>query len=239
MSLSDYASWSRTFGVKHGQDLMTAGEPETVFEIYKTWMYIREPKDPHNVLITLHHGDINFRNVSVYSKKADSQDAFFVYCSDSKSEAKMLGIGCYGDGFLGINEKTTQEFLSWAYSLSKYSSDKKWIDEALDIPMFQETRMGPPRRGYQCLYDYNFQLMARAYELFCFWRRDGDSFTCKVYDLMQKADKDNIRCLALAFPVEHEILQLWRLASSEDSFHKAMKEVLTPGTLRKEEEAKL
>jgi hypothetical protein len=59
----------------------------------------------------------------------------------------------------------------------------------------------------------------KAVELLYYWQRmGGDSFTCKLYSLIAKADASNKVRLAAAFPVEFETYCEWHRSPSEDEF---------------------
>lgn len=57
-----------------------------------------------------------------------------------------------------------------------------------------------------------------------YWRNGGDSFACKLYELMCKADIENITRLRKSFPVHHAAWTMWQHATNEDEFLEEIKE---------------
>ena len=53
-----------------------------------------------------------------------------------------------------------------------------------------------------------------------YWRHGGDSFTCQLFSLIQKADPSNRVKLRRAFPEEVEAWSQWYNSSSEEEFFK-------------------
>jgi hypothetical protein len=61
-----------------------------------------------------------------------------------------------------------------------------------------------------------------AFDLYL-WRRGGsDHFTVQLYQLMQKADQDNLHKLGMVFPTEHAIFQAWKKAPSEEQYFESI-----------------
>lgn len=54
-----------------------------------------------------------------------------------------------------------------------------------------------------------------------YWRKGGTSFTCQLFDLMAKADPQNLQKLSESFPVEAQAYLFWRASGSEKGFFKA------------------
>lgn len=58
----------------------------------------------------------------------------------------------------------------------------------------------------------------KAVELLKYWRDGGDSFTCLLYSLIQKANPSNRMRLRKGFPTEVELWSDWYNSSTEDAF---------------------
>lgn len=58
--------------------------------------------------------------------------------------------------------------------------------------------------------------LREARERLRYWRRGGDSFTCKLYELISKADASNRFILGAAFPNEFKAWLEWYSAESEE-----------------------
>jgi hypothetical protein len=51
------------------------------------------------------------------------------------------------------------------------------------------------------------------------WQHEGAThFRAELYQLIQKADGDNLAKLALGFPDEVDALRRWRLSANEETF---------------------
>lgn len=51
-----------------------------------------------------------------------------------------------------------------------------------------------------------------------YWRDGGDSFTCQLYSLIQKADPANRMRIRKGFPTEVEVWNEWYCSPTEESF---------------------
>lgn len=49
-----------------------------------------------------------------------------------------------------------------------------------------------------------------------YWQNNGDSFHCKLFSLIAKADIHNKKLLAMGFPVYVEIYRMWDEAKDQD-----------------------
>lgn len=61
-------------------------------------------------------------------------------------------------------------------------------------------------------------LFHQAMQRLIYWRNGGNSFTCELYRLFQKADYENKAILAQAYPNESAAHSLWYAAPNEQDF---------------------
>lgn len=58
-----------------------------------------------------------------------------------------------------------------------------------------------------------------AFDLKC-WQQGQDFFTCKLFDLIAKADSNNRNKIRIAFPAEVSIFEEWQRSRDKNSFFK-------------------
>lgn len=57
-----------------------------------------------------------------------------------------------------------------------------------------------------------------AFDQLWYWRNNGSSFTCRLFDLMAKADTENLNQLEVAFPTQVFAFRCWQRFSEQDLF---------------------
>ncbi len=65
----------------------------------------------------------------------------------------------------------------------------------------------------------------KAVENLLYWQRGQHFFTCELYSLMQKADKQNFDKLAQVYPMEASAFYSWYTCQDPDEFFKNNMEV--------------
>lgn len=51
-----------------------------------------------------------------------------------------------------------------------------------------------------------------------YWQSNGDSFHCRLFSLISKADQSNKKLLAMGFPVHVHVHRMWDEAPDQDKF---------------------
>lgn len=50
-----------------------------------------------------------------------------------------------------------------------------------------------------------------------YWQNSGDSFHCKLFSLIAKADTNNKKLLAMGFPVHVEVYKIWNESQDQEA----------------------
>ena len=71
---------------------------------------------------------------------------------------------------------------------------------------------------------------AQAYQRILTWRNGrGSSFSCKLFELLQKADPENSERLIGAFPIQSAVFYEWYYSKDEEFFLERARRLLREG----------
>ena len=51
-----------------------------------------------------------------------------------------------------------------------------------------------------------------------YWQEGGDSFNCKIFELLQKADPENRNKILFGWPKLHDVWTMWNQCESHRAF---------------------